>query len=134
MNSAVSLFSIVKTNLAYQFNYLLLCIAWNVAGLILLANGEPALGPTASISAILILIGFAVALGLGVWRLPYLYLLASALLMFIASSAVIPAYTKDPSLWPSDYWRYGGALLNGLGALVCARGLLGFWQWYKVRG
>ncbi len=134
MNSAVSLFSIVKTNFAYQINYLMLCIAWNVAGLILLANGEPALGPTASINTIIILLGFALVLGLGVWRFPYLYLLATALLMFIASSAVIPAYTKDPSLWPSDYWRYGGALLNGLGAFVCARSLLGFWQWHKIRG
>lgn len=131
MPAAASLFSFVKTPLAYQFNYLLLCIAWNVAGIILLANGEPALGPTASINAVFVLIGFCVLLALGVWKLPYLYLLGSIVLMLIASSAVIPAYTQDPSLWPSDYWRYGGALLNGLGALVCTRALLGFWQWHK---
>ncbi|GAA6151206.1 hypothetical protein [Pseudoteredinibacter isoporae] len=129
MSPSASLFSVIKSNLAYQFNYLMLCIVWNIAGLILLSNGEPALGPTASVSAIAVLLGFACAIALGVWRWPYLYMFATAILMFLASSAVIPAYTQDPSLWPSDYWRYGGALLNGLGALVCARGLLGFWQW-----
>lgn len=134
MSTAVPLLSHLKTPLAYQFNYLMLCIAWNVAGLILLANGEQALGPTASTSAIAILAGFGVALFIGAWRLPYLYLLASVLLLLIASSAVLPAYTKDPSLWPSDYWRYGGALLNGLGAFVCARGILAFWQWHKLNG
>lgn len=129
MSPAASLLSFIKPSLAYQFNYLMLCIVWNVAGLILLANGGQPLGPTASTTAIAVLLVFALAIGLGVWRWPYLYLIATVLLMFLASSAVIPAYTKDPSLWPSDYWRYGGALLNGLGSLVCARGLLGFWQW-----
>ena len=71
MSTAVPLLNHLKTPLAYHFNYLMLCIAWNVAGLILLANGEQALGPTASTSAIAILAGFGVALFIGAWRLPY---------------------------------------------------------------
>lgn len=121
----------LKPILAYQYNYILLCIAWNVAGLILIANGEPPIGPTASINTIAILTGFAVFLTVGAWRWPVLYAFTSLVLMLIASSAVLPAYTADPSLWPSDYWRYGGAVLNGLGSLVCARGVLRWWQFRK---
>ncbi|MCV6626301.1 MAG: hypothetical protein OIF38_09400 [Cellvibrionaceae bacterium] len=118
--------------LAYQWNYLLLCIAWNVAGIILRANGEAALGPSASLTAVMVSALFMLVLGLGAWRWPLVYALGSCLLLFQASSAVIPAYTQDPNLWPSDYWRWGGALLNGIGSLLCAMGLLRWWKYQKV--
>ena len=124
---------LIKFNPAfsYQVNYLLLCIAWNVAGVILIRNGEPALGPTASLVTVGILAGFIVLLFLGAWRWPKFYAVVTVVLMLVAYKAVIPAFTQDPALWPSELWRLGGAVLNGLGAAVSMWGLLLWWRWYK---
>lgn len=100
------------------------CILWNVAGLALTAQGKPGIGPTASLG---VAAGIAFV-GLLLWyaaqHIPSLFGILAAL---CAVAAIIPVYqavTGDPSLWPSPFWRWAGAALNGLGVVMGLAGSL----------
>jgi hypothetical protein len=104
-----------------------LCVFWNTYGAIQLSMGGRALGPTATLSGA----GFIVVLGAllivtnKLWPriYPWIALLAAAL----AALTIWNAFKLDPSLWPSEFWRWAGIVLNGFGvggALIAVIGSL----------
>ena len=101
-----------------QLSHAVLCIVWTLTGIWQLSNGLQAIGPTASFAAIGIILALSGSLILGVRsKLVALYLSASGLLFLGAVSAIYGGYTKDPSLWPSEGWRYAGIVVNGIGVI-----------------
>lgn len=110
---------------------MLLAVAWNLAGVLLIEQGLRAPGPTASLGVA----GFLLALGLGMIlgarRLPLLYLVVSGLAGAGALAAIVQAFQLDPALWPSTSWRYAGILLNSLGALGAAWGIGVWFRWRR---
>jgi hypothetical protein len=44
-------------------------------------------------------------------------------------AVAINAFIEDPALWPSDFWRYAGAALNGIGFLACAAATTSYFTW-----
>lgn len=96
------------------------CVVWNVLGVSLLAQGKPGIGPTASLG---LAAGIAVV-GLLLWltsrRNLLIFGILSALCAIAAILPVYQAFTGDPSLWPSPFWRWAGAALNGFGAISAA--------------
>lgn len=101
-----------------QLAWALLAAAWNVAGVALIANGGRAPGPTASLLGAAILIAIGVGLVASCKRFTLAYAALSLVSVLMASAAVFNALTADPSLWPSEFWRYAGIALNGAGALA----------------
>jgi len=102
--------------LVFQLAHVLLCIAWNGMGLWQKSRGLQTIGPTASLTAILIVI----LLGLGLVFLlrkgretPYLCL--STLGLLLAVPAIYGGLTKDASNWPSEFWRLAGIAVNLIG-------------------
>ena len=119
----------IRRAIAIQLTHLGLSLVWNVAGLALIARGLRAPGPTASLEVAAFLLALGVAILVGVRRFAPLYVLASLLAGLGAASAILQAFQLDPSLWPSDFWRYAGVLLNALGVFGACWGLLGWWKW-----
>ncbi|MEI9419708.1 hypothetical protein O7A70_00735 [Mesorhizobium sp. Cs1299R1N1] len=107
-----------RTALAAQLVWAGLSALWNVSGVLLMAAGKQALGPTASIAAAALLVGIAVLLVLCRPRWFWAYAGLSVLAGLMALFAVINAFTADPALWPSGFWRYAGAALNAIGVLA----------------
>lgn len=110
--------------LAFQILWAIGCIAWNMYGLYLISNGQKPIGPTASAVGAGLCAIFAILFW---WFLkknlkwPYIILCAVAALM--AGFTIYGAFTKDPSLWPSESWRWAGILLNGTGLVACVAGI-----------
>jgi len=107
-----------KSVIIFQLIYMLLCMAWNLIGAWQIRNGVQSLGPTASLITVLAFIFLALLLVLSVkkhWGSIYLGL--SLLLVLLASSAIYGGFSKDPNLWPSELWRYGGISVNLVGVL-----------------
>ena len=107
-----------------QLLWLGLSAFWNIAGVLLIGQGMRAIGPTASLplAAILLIVG-----GVMYWahsRMNFIYVLLSLLAIFAAGSAVLNAFTADPALWPSEFWRLAGAALNAFGTLCSAAAVL----------
>ena len=99
-----------------QLLHVALCIIWNITGLWQLASDLQPIGPTASMAAIGFIIVFSATLILGERNnKPVPYLLASGLLALAAVSAIFDGFTKDSSLWPSEFWRYAGISVNSIG-------------------
>jgi len=104
--------------LRVQLFHSVLCIIWNVVGVWQLSKGLPAIGPTASVAGISIILVLSGLLMLGVRsRYVTLYLCVSALLFLAAVSALYGGFTKDPSFWPSEVWRYAGIIVNMIGLI-----------------
>lgn len=102
--------------LAVQLFHALLCIIWNLIGVWQLSKGLPAIGPTASIAAIGIILVLSGLLIEGVRsKHVALYLGVSGLIFLAAVSAIYGGFTKDPSFWPSEAWRYAGIIVNAIG-------------------
>jgi len=89
-----------------------------MVGLLLLHRGLQALGPTASIPTILILIMFGMGLvaSAGRWG-DWLYLGLAVVLFLGSVSAIYAGFTKPISLWPNEFWRYAGIGINSVGVL-----------------
>ncbi len=119
----------LKLVLSIQLAWATLSMLWNVVGVGRIAQGLRPPGPTASIlaAAILLAIGFWLVIGLRRW--PILYVVLSVLGGLMALAAVVNAFTSDPTLWPSEFWRYAGALLNGVGALGALLAVVGVVRW-----
>lgn len=106
--------------LPVMFAWAILSAIWNFAGVALIAQGQRAPGPTASIAGAIVLLAIAAGLVVAVGRWPVIYLLISIVVGLAAIAAVVNAFTADPALWPSEFWRYAGATLNGVGLLAAA--------------
>ncbi|MGO8827704.1 MAG: hypothetical protein ACLPX1_09365 [Steroidobacteraceae bacterium] len=83
-------------------------------------------------AAILLALGVGLVIGLRRW--PVVYVVLSGLAGLMAFATVIKAFTADQALWPSESWRYGGAALNGVGALAAVFAIVGFVRWKLGRG
>lgn len=102
--------------LRIQGLHVLLCIIWNGAGLWQISKGWQSIGPTASWTAIAFMSALFSIMLLTVYRnWRPAYFLASALACFVAVSAIQGGLTKDVSFWPSEFWRYAGIAVNGIG-------------------
>ena len=113
-----------------QIAYGLLVAAWQVVGLMRMASGEPALGPTASGGvAVFALASLGALVALAQWR-PGLYVVLAALLGVPALAAIQNAFVADAALWPSPWARWGGVALNALGVVAPALAFLG---WRRMR-
>lgn len=94
-------------------------IAWNLYGLLQTGRNQRPPGPTASWVAVAILL--VIGAGLMVTRYRrWIYVAISVVGGFLALSAVVTAFTSDPLLWPSDFSRYVGVTINGIGVLGAA--------------
>jgi hypothetical protein len=113
-----------------QIAWALLCTAWNGYGLWLISKGEQPIGPTASALLAFVCIVFAILFWFFQSRhLKWPYIFLSGLTAIMASYAVYGAFTQDPSLWPSEIWRWRGILLNGAGALASMIAIIKSLQW-----
>ena len=99
-----------------QSMHSMLCIAWNAAGLWQIQSGLHATGPTASIMTItvvaIMIFSLHTCLFKG-WETAYLVL--SILICIMAALAVTQGLIHEPSLWPSEVWRFAGISLNVIG-------------------
>ncbi|MGL6224233.1 MAG: hypothetical protein ACRC6L_11695 [Steroidobacteraceae bacterium] len=106
---------------------------WNFAGVWRVANGQSALGPTASIAGGLVLIASIAALVGTARRWPLVYMLLAVACGLIAFSAVAGAFLKDPAFWPSEFWRYAGIAINAFGVAAAAAGAIAYVRWKSAR-
>lgn len=119
----------VRHALWVQTAWALLCAAWNLAGITLLALGHRALGPSPTFGGCMLAIGFAVALWLAVERSPLLYAVLTSAAGLLALAAVLKPFTVDPALWSSDAWRYTFAAFNAVGFVAAGFAMSGFVNW-----
>lgn len=107
-----------KHSLFFLLSHAFLGILWNVTGLLLISQGEQALGPSTSyvIIVLLLLLIFAY-----IFTLQKDYSTIYVFLAFIAFSmsfyTIVGGFTQNHSLWPSDFWRYTGMGINILGII-----------------
>ena len=118
-----------KKPLLFLCSHAALVIVWNVAGIMLLSQGKSALGPTASwagagLFAIFIAL-YWVCFSKGYRKT---FLVFAAIGSLLGFSAIYGALTKDPSLWPSEFWRYAGIVVNSLGLIGFALALKNFFN------
>ncbi|MDG0968483.1 MAG: hypothetical protein P8O06_01465 [Porticoccaceae bacterium] len=101
-----------------QLLHVSLCIIWNTVGLWQLSNDLQPIGPTASMVTIGLLTVFSATLLLSERNNQWaVYLLTSGLLGIGAVMAIFGALTKDPLLWPNEFWRYAGIVVNSIGVV-----------------
>lgn len=112
-----------------QVAWAVLSAVWNIAGVMLIARGLRAPGPTATVAGGVILLAIAAAFVALVSRWPLGYVVLSAATGLIALSAVVNAFVQDPALWPSEFWRYAGAVLNGAGFVAAVVAVLAYFRW-----
>lgn len=116
-----------------QIAWAALAAIWNVAGVYLIASGQRAPGPTATLAAAGVLVALALALMLLVSRLPVAYLVLSVVAGLMALAAVVNAFVQDPALWPSELWRWAGIVLNGVGFVAAAAAVVACIRWKSIR-
>ena len=116
-----------------QIAWAILAALWNVAGVLLIAQGQRAIGPTASWLTAAILLVVAVLFVYLVKRWPIAYLLLTLAAGLLGLFAAVNAFTQDPALWPSEFWRYAGAVLNGVGFIAAVFAILAFFRWRASR-
>lgn len=115
--------------LPLQIIWAVLASIWNIAGVILVSQGQQPLGPTATLTGAAVLAVAAVVLYWSVGKAPYVYVLLSALAGIMAALTVYGAITGEPSQWPAPFWRIAGAVLNVAGVIGAAAGIIGFFKW-----
>ena len=97
---------------------------WNFYGAFQLSRGLPALGPTATYGGGILALALLAALVVSAARWPIPYAILSALVGLLALLTVVNAFTADPSLWPSEFWRYAGVAVNAVGVLGGVLGIV----------
>ena len=117
----------LRTPLYAVMAWLTLSTLWNVVGVVLVANGQRAPGPTASLAAAALLVGIGALLAVGVLRSPTLFGALCGICGLFALAAVVQAVTGDPALWPAAFWRWAGAALNAFGAAAGCLGVISTW-------
>ena len=114
--------SLLKSDYQYaikvQALYAILCVVWNAVGLWQIQQGVQSIGPSASITvivAILLLLSSMVICLYKKWEVIYLGI--SLLVSILAVLVIYGGFTKDRELWPSEFWRYAGIVVNLMGVL-----------------
>lgn len=105
--------------LKIQAIYILLCIVWNIIGLYQIALYIQPIGPTVSYPVLIVLTAIIIILAIScLKKWLYTYYLLSTIVFLLAVYAVISGISKDPSLWPSQFWRLLGITINLFGILA----------------
>lgn len=115
---------IVMNAMRVQVAWAILSAIWNSVGVAMIAQGGRSPGPTASIAAAIVLLVMAIAYPTVLRRWRVVYLLVSVMGGLAAIAAVVNAFTADPALWPSEFWRYTGVVLNGVGFFAAIVGIV----------
>ena len=102
-----------------------LCAIWNTYGAIQISTGGRALGPTASLLTAGFTILLAILLILASERWPRLFRWLTIVAAALAALTIWNAFRLAPSLWPSEFWRWAGVALNGLGVVGALIALIG---------
>jgi hypothetical protein len=110
----------------------MLAALWKLGGAWQLERGLRSLGPTASVLAGLVLLVMAAGIAVAVRHRPTVFVVLAAVAGLAALVAVVGAFVQDPSLWPSEYWRRAGVLLNGVGLVAAAAALAAFFRWKPI--
>ncbi|CAI8299217.1 hypothetical protein N8137_04335 [Porticoccaceae bacterium] len=109
--------------LTIQLSYIGMSVMWNLIGVGLIDVGQQPLGASASMTVVAVMLAVAVLIALSANRVRWLYASASGILALGCLSAIYTAFTGAAELWPSNYFRVFGALINVLGligfALAC---------------
>ena len=108
--------------------YLALVVAWNAGGLVQIGRGMAAPGPVASPEVIIFSLISAVGLLAGARKWPVLFAGLCIVMLVAAAPSVGKIFTLDPSLWPSDTWRYAGGGVNALGVVAGTWGIIAWAQ------
>ena len=116
-----------KTALIFMLLHASLVIVWNIVGVWLLSQDKSALGPTATLVGALIF-AVLIVIYLFFYKKEYenLFLSIVSIGALLGASAIYGAFTKDPALWPSEFWRYAGVAVNALGILGFIFALKGY--------
>ena len=105
-------------SLLFLLSHALLSIVWNIIGLWLLSQGKQALGPTATYAAIVLLLLLSAGyIFFSKKDYSKIYLVLASMGAALAGYAIAGGLTKDPALWPSEFWRYAGIAVNALGVI-----------------
>lgn len=105
-----------------------LCAVWNVYGVAQLSTGGQALGPTASILGAGLALVLALLLIVALRKWPSAYRWVTLVPCVLAAMTIWNAFRLDPAQRPSEFWRWAGVVVNGLGvagsalAFLAARG------------
>ena len=102
----------------------ILCAAWNAYGAVKLASGGQALGPTATIMGAVLALALAVFLIISFRKWPSAYRWLTLVPCVLAAMTIWSALMLDPALWPSEFWRWAGILVNVLGVVGSALAFL----------
>ena len=133
MNDIRSLRAAVGWALPALIVWALLAALWNFGGALQIARGLRAPGPTASALSGVILVAIAAGLAAAVRRWPTVFVLLAAVAGLAALVGVVGAFVQDPALWPSEAWRWAGAVLNGIGSAAALAAVVAFVRWKSVR-
>ncbi len=91
---------------------------WTLAGVWLLSQGRPPLGPTASGATAMVLFVVIVIYFFALTKADEkLFLVLSSLAAIVGLLTIYGALTKDHSLWPAEFWRYAGIAVNALAVI-----------------
>ena len=105
--------------LTIQLSTIGMSVMWNLIGVGLISIGQPPLGNSASMAIVVIMLTLALTLALTlvltVNRVRWLYATATWVLALACLMALYTAFTGAAELWPSNYFRIFGALINVLG-------------------
>ncbi len=118
----------MKLPLSIQFLHIVLAALWNIYGVYLISNGQPSQGPTASLAIVGVLAVFAVLFYVGAKYSKVLYIIVAVVALVSCLPAITGAFYKDPALWTSPAWRWGGVVLNFLGVLGAVIGIRRIWS------
>jgi hypothetical protein len=99
-------------------------IAWQVTGVILIESCHRAPGPSASLTVVVLTVAIAIGLVVGLRYFKPIFVALCALLVWGGCSTIRNAFTVDPSLWPSDWTRYLGILINAIGVAGASLGIV----------
>ena len=107
--------------------------AWNVAGVWFISQGQSPLGPTASLAGAAVM---AIFIGLYIFTLKKGYeksfLLIASIGALAGALTIYGALTKDHSLWPSEFWRIAGIVVNSISVAGFALAVKVFLQRKKM--
>ena len=107
-----------KLSLFFIVLHASLVILWNIAGIWLLSQERLAPGPTASLTGVL-LFAALIVIYLLFYKKGYekRFIFAVSFGALFGLIAIYGAFTKDPNLWPSEFWRYAGVAVNSFGLI-----------------
>jgi len=109
--------------LTLQIGHIVLSCFWNLVGVYLIAQNLEPLGPSASLMTVFLLVGLGALLVVAGYRSFVFYVLVSSILALGALSAIVNAFLQAADLWPSDFWRIGGVVLNTAGLIGAVWGI-----------